>query len=112
MILALADSMRTWAYFIIRNADNFGGGTIDTLTIKNINVRDVGTSLGTLKGYSNTKMISNITFDNIVMPGSPTPAQNLYGMNILNHAFHTPVTILPTQIAEPVQRPNLARNKT
>jgi polygalacturonase len=106
------DSTRTWAYFIIRNADGFGGGMINTLNVKNILVRDAGTTLGTLKGYSSTKNISNITFDNVVMPGSATPAQNLFQMNILNRAFHTPVTILPTQIAEPVQRPNLALNKS
>jgi hypothetical protein len=81
------------------------------LNVKNILVRDAGTTLGTLKGVSSTKNISNITFDNVVMPGSATPAQNLFQMNILNRAFHTPVTILPTQIAEPVQRPNIALNK-
>lgn len=105
------DSNRTWALFAIRNGDGFGGGTIDTLNVKNINVRDAGTTLGTLKGYSSTKNISNITFNNIMMPGSATPAQNLAQMNILNRAYHTPVTILPTQIAEPVQRPNIALNK-
>ncbi|WP_310501329.1 discoidin domain-containing protein [Paenibacillus qinlingensis] len=105
------DSTRTWASFIIRNADGFGGGTINTLTVKDILVRDAGTTLGTLKGYSSTKNISNITFNNVVMPGSATPAQNLAQMNILNRANHTPVTILPTQIAEPVQRVNLALNK-
>jgi polygalacturonase len=106
------DSNRTWALFAIRNGDGFGGGTIDTVNVKNINVRDAGTTLGTLKGYSSTKNISNVTFNNVVMPGSATPAQNLYEMNILNRAYHTPVTILPTQIAEPVQRPNIALNKS
>ncbi|NRF90352.1 hypothetical protein HQN89_04795 [Paenibacillus frigoriresistens] len=41
--------IRTWASFAIRNGDSFGGGTIDNLNVKNINVRDKGTTPGRLK---------------------------------------------------------------
>ncbi|MCY9695677.1 hypothetical protein [Paenibacillus alginolyticus] len=102
--------IRTWASFAIRNGDSFGGGTIDNLNVKNINVRDKGTTPGRLKGYSSTKMISNITFDTIIMPGSSTPAQNLYQMNFTDTSFYSGVTILPTQIPEPAQRTNLRPN--
>jgi len=105
------DNNRTWAFFIIRNADGFGGGTISNLKVKNISVRDQGTTAGTLKGYSSTQNISGITFNTVMMPGSTGPATNLYEMNIINKANYTQPTILPTQTPEPIQRPNLARNK-
>jgi hypothetical protein len=71
------------------------------LTVKNIKVREKGTTVGKLKGNSSSAMISNIIFDNIVMPGSSTPASNLLQMNMTDRAFYTPVTIFPVQTAEP-----------
>ncbi|WP_052703101.1 discoidin domain-containing protein [Paenibacillus beijingensis] len=103
--------LRTWTDFVIVGADGFGGGPMDTLTVRNIQVRDKGQSTARLKGFSSTAMIRNATFDRIYMPGSAVPAQNLYEMNIVNRAFHTPVTILPVQTPEPVQRLNLAAGK-
>ncbi|NOU92547.1 hypothetical protein GC093_04780 [Paenibacillus sp. LMG 31456] len=47
------------------------------MNVKNIRVREKGVTPSKLKGYNNSTMINNITFDNIVMPGSPTSATNL-----------------------------------
>lgn len=71
------------------------------MTVKNIKVRDKGQTAGKLKGNSSTAMISNVTFNNIVMPGSATPASNLFQMNITDRTFYSPVTIFPVQTAEP-----------
>ncbi|WP_372663506.1 glycosyl hydrolase family 28 protein [Cohnella sp.] len=104
------DKNRTWALFYVQNGDGWGGGPVNGLNVKNIRVRNQGTTAGKLKGHSDTTMISNIIFDNIVMPASSTPATNLYEMNITDRAYHTPVTILPVQTAEPVEPANLAAN--
>jgi hypothetical protein len=106
------DDNRAWALFFVQNADGFGGGPVDGLEVKNIRVRDQGQTPGKLKGHNAQTMISSVAFDNVVMPGSATPAQNLYQMNLIDRAFHAPVTILPVQIAEPVERANLALNRT
>ncbi|TYP79144.1 glycosyl hydrolase family 28 protein [Paenibacillus methanolicus] len=103
--------LRSWSDFVIAAADGFGGGPIDGLTVRNVNVRDKGQSAARLRGYSGTAMIRGITLDRIYMPGSANPAQTMADMNLINRAFHAPVTILPVQAPEPVQRFNLAAGK-
>lgn len=104
------DGNRTWALFHVQNADGFGGGPVNGLTVKNIHVRNQGVTAGELKGHSSSAMISDIVFDQIVMPGSTTPATNLHEMNITDRAFHTPVAIYPVQTPEPVEPANMLVN--
>lgn len=103
--------LRTWSDFVIQGADGYGGGPIDGLTVRNINVRDRGMVAARLKGFSLASRISGATFDNVRMPGSAEPAKTLHEMNILDRAYLDPVTILPVQAQEPVQRPNLAKGR-
>ncbi|CAN7188289.1 discoidin domain-containing protein [Paenibacillus sp. LjRoot56] len=106
-----SDNKRTWLAFIIQNGAGEGGGTVSTVSVKNITVRDQGANLGMLKGLDSSHMINGVTLENIYMPGSASPASNLAGMNILNTGFYSGLTILPTQTPEPVQRTNLALSK-
>ncbi|WP_063795555.1 discoidin domain-containing protein [Paenibacillus sp. Soil750] len=105
------DNHRTWLGFFIQNAVEEGGGTVSTVTVKNVKVRDQGANPGLLKGLDSTHPINGITFENIYMPGSATPATNLAGMNVLNTGFYSGLTILPIQTPEPIKRTNLALNK-
>jgi len=70
--------------------------------VRNINIRDAGTSGGVLSGLSSFASVHNVTFENIFMPGSNSPAASLYQMNVTHSVFATNIIILPVQIAEPV----------
>ena len=91
-----------WGVFIVENGLGDGGGPITNLIVRNITVRDAGTTGGFLQGISNFGSVNNITFDHIYMPGSNTPASNLYQMVMTNTAFYNNVTILPVQTPEPL----------
>lgn len=92
---------RTWAAFFIEDGSLNGAGPITNIVVRNINVRDKGTSGGIIAGISPTAFISGVTFDTIYMPGSNTPAANLYQLNIPFATYYNNLTILPTQIPEP-----------
>jgi hypothetical protein len=92
---------RTWAAFFMENADGYGAGPISQLKIKNIHVKDKGTTPAKLKGLNEGRMISGVIFDNIVMPAQQLPVANLFEMNIMDKAFYNSLTILPIQIPEP-----------
>jgi hypothetical protein len=89
--------------FFVENGLGDGGGSITNLTVRNINVRDAGTSGGVLSGLSWFASVQNVTFENIFMPGSNSPAQNLFQMNVTHLNFASNITILPVQIVEPPQ---------
>ncbi|WP_063795554.1 discoidin domain-containing protein [Paenibacillus sp. Soil750] len=105
------DNHRTWLAFFIQNGAGEGGGTVSTIAVKNITVRDQGANPGLLKGLDSSHPISGITLENIYMPGSSTSASNLAGMNILDTGYYSGLTILPTQTPEPIKRTNLALNQ-
>ena len=105
------DGHRTWLHMEILSGTN-GDGPISNVTIKNINVRDKGTTSAKMLGYSSSSMITGVTFDNVRMPGSAAAATTLHDMNIMTKAFYSGITILPIQNPEPIQRTNIARNKT
>jgi hypothetical protein len=94
---------RSWAVFFVENGLGDGGGPITNLTVRNINIRDAGTSGGVLSGLSSFASVHNVVFENIFMPGSNSPAQNLFQMNVMHVNFATNITILPVQITEPPQ---------
>lgn len=87
------DGMRVWFHARIQNADNLGGSAVTGVYLKNITVRDDGTTAGALHGYSATKGFDQVTFENVVMPGSTSRATTLAEMNITDVAFATNITV-------------------
>jgi len=96
------DGHGAWAVFLVQNGLGDGGGPVSNILVKNITVRDVGTTGGFIKGLSSDASINGITFDHVYMPGSNTPATTLYGMGMRTVAFANDLTILPMQQPEPL----------
>ncbi|MDB6019539.1 MAG: coagulation factor 5/8 type domain protein [Pedosphaera sp.] len=91
-----------WGVFLVQNGLGDGGGPVSNILVKNITVRDVGTTGGFIQGLSSSASINGITFDHIYLPGSSSPASNLFQMALTNVAFYGNVTILPVQTSEPL----------
>jgi hypothetical protein len=91
-----------WGVFFVENGLGDGGGPVSNLVVRNITVRDAGTTGGFLQGISGYASVNNITFDHIFMPGNSQPASNLFQMLMTNVAFYSNVTILPMQAPEPL----------
>lgn len=83
---------RTWAVFLIQNADGEGGGNISGLNLSNIRIFDKGTSPAKLKGLNDGKKISNVRFEKILMPGS-VKAGNLEEMNMTTRDFNENIRV-------------------
>jgi len=83
---------RTWAVFLVQNADGEGGGTISGLEVSNIRIFDKGTSPAKLSGLNENKKISNVLFKNIMMPGAGK-AQSLEEMNMTNRKFNENISL-------------------
>ncbi|MEC0167670.1 hypothetical protein [Paenibacillus graminis] len=90
------------------NSSGNGAGPVTGVTVKNITVRDIGESYAKIKGQEGA-LITYLTFENVYMPGSTTPATTLQEMNFTDRAYYGGVTILPVQNPEPAPRTNLAR---
>ena len=86
--------------------DSFSGskedpGNIEGLTIKNINIRELGTTKSTMKGRDNEggvyAYVHGVTFENIRIPGQDAYASSLEEMHILdtNAAGTSDYKILP-----------------
>ncbi|RQO74444.1 coagulation factor 5/8 type domain-containing protein [Pedobacter sp. KBW06] len=71
------DDHRTWAIFFMQNGDKKGSGPISDVLVKNVLVRDAGKSPGKIKGISAATPVTNLRFENIVMPGMVGPASTL-----------------------------------
>lgn len=84
---------RTWYHAEITNGDGQGGSDVYSVYMKNITVRDAGTSAGTLRGYSAARSFDRVTFENVRMPGSSSRATTLAEMNITNVANATNITV-------------------
>ncbi|WP_426250702.1 hypothetical protein [Paenibacillus pabuli] len=78
--------------------------------MKDITVRDAGESFAKIKGMEGA-MITGLTFENVYMPGSSTPARTLQEMNFLNKEHYSGVTIKPIQNDEPRPLTNLALHR-
>jgi autotransporter-associated beta strand protein len=87
---------QAWGWFQIQTTN----GLATNVLVSNITVRQSGLN-GCIGGLYSNAIINGITFDNIYMPGSSTPASNLYQMNIFNQQFYTNLTILPAQAPVP-----------
>ncbi|MDR1682061.1 MAG: hypothetical protein LBS25_01530 [Candidatus Symbiothrix sp.] len=84
-------------------AESSNGGTIDGLTLRNINVRNAGANTSILKGLNMDTQIKNITFENIYMPGKDRPATTLGEMNIKErNSYLENIIILPEIPDEPL----------
>lgn len=71
------DDHRTWAIFFMQNGDKKGSGPISDILVKNVRVRDEGKSPGKIKGLNSENLVSNLRFENIMMPGMAGPAKTL-----------------------------------
>jgi polygalacturonase len=101
---------RTWLRFIVEDR-GLGAGPVRDVEVKNITVRDKGTTYGVLKGFDSSSTISDVRFNRVTMPEATTPATTLTAMNIIDRANYSGITILPKQDPEPDSLPNLALNK-
>jgi len=80
------DDHRTWAVFFMQNGDKKGSGPISDLTVKNIKIYDIGKSPGKIRGISDARLITNVTFKHILPPGLNRPAASLQEMNMTDTA--------------------------
>lgn len=99
-----------WMTMFTVNGGNIGVGPVTGVTVKDITVRDAGESFAKIKGQEGA-WITGLTFENVYMLGSLTPAKTLHEMNFLDREFQSGVTIKPVQNPEPRPRTNLALNQ-
>ncbi|MDD9267226.1 S-layer homology domain-containing protein [Paenibacillus sp. GCM10023248] len=99
-----------WMTLFTVNGGDIGVGPIDGVTVRNITVRDAGESFAKIKGQEGAP-ITGLTFENVYMPGSTTPAKTLHEMNFLDREYQSGVTIKPVQETEPRPRTNYALNQ-
>jgi polygalacturonase len=74
----------TWLALFVEEVDSRGVGPVRDLKINQINVRSKGTKSAYIEGYNSSLTISDVTLQNIYMPGKTTPATSLAEMNILS----------------------------
>ncbi|WP_329060161.1 glycosyl hydrolase family 28 protein [Amycolatopsis sp. NBC_01480] len=86
------DNNRTWLALWLQ--DPAGSLPIDGVTVKNVRVRDAGTTPARING-SPTGPINGVSLNHIVMPGTTTGATSLAAMKITGDTNHGPVTITP-----------------
>lgn len=87
------DDHRTWAIFFMQNGDKKGSGPISDVLVKNVLVRDEGKSPGKIKGVSTTTPVSNLKFENIVMPGMVGPAGTLQQIKMTDTVYTNQIQI-------------------
>jgi hypothetical protein len=66
----------------MQNGDKKGSGPITGVKVSNINIYDMGKSPGKIKGLSDDRLVSNISFSNIRVPGKTGFATSLQEMNM------------------------------
>ncbi|GGF91945.1 hypothetical protein GCM10010912_41170 [Paenibacillus albidus] len=104
------DDNSAWMTMFTVNSSGNGAGPVTGVTVKNITVRDAGESFAKIKGLEGAE-ITDLTFENVYMPGSSMPATTLQEMNFTDRAYYSGVTIKPVQNPEPQPRNNLALGK-
>jgi len=87
------DDHRTWLVFLMQNGDKTGSGPISGISVNNIRVRDQGNSPGKIRGLNDSIMIRNVSFKNVVMPDSESPATSLFEMGITDTAHQEYVRV-------------------
>ncbi len=80
---------RRWLLVDTFSGTNADPGLVDGLTIKNINIRDMGSQHSTMKGRSGIAKVQGVVFENITVPGlgegeyaSSLAEMNIYDTNI------------------------------
>jgi autotransporter-associated beta strand protein len=86
----------TWGIFEMETTN----GLATNVMVSNITVRQTGLN-GSIGGLYTNAIVDGITFSNIFMFGSNTPASNLFQMDIFDQRFYTNLTILPTNTPLP-----------
>jgi polygalacturonase len=104
------DDNSAWMTMFTVDSGGNGVGPVTGVTVKNITVRDIGESFAKIKGQEGA-IFSDLTFENVYMPGKNTPATSLFEMNFTDRAFYQGVTVKPIQNPEPRPQTNLALNR-
>jgi hypothetical protein len=76
------DDNRVWGVFFMQNGDKKGSGPVSEIAVRNIKIYDAGKSPGKIKGINEKHLVSNLTFRNIMLPGSGKPAASLQEMHM------------------------------
>ena len=87
------DDNRSWFMAQVMPGVN-GSGPIYDIAVKNITVRDKGTTRGKILGLSTEAIAKGFTFENIQMIGNSNPATTLAQMNVTNRAFYEDADVL------------------
>ncbi|NEA34743.1 glycosyl hydrolase family 28 protein [Streptomyces sp. SID13031] len=85
---------RTWLRFIIEDR-GLGAGPVRGVTVKNITVRDRGTTTAVLQGFSAAANFDTVRFNHVMMPGATSGATSLAALNITNPSNYSNVTFTP-----------------
>jgi polygalacturonase len=72
---------KTWAMFFIQEKKD-NKGSISNVAVRNITVRDKGTSGARVKGAGTNAVVKDVTFQNIFMPKKKSPATTLRQMDV------------------------------
>ncbi len=83
---------QAWGIFSLTTTN----GLATNIMVSSITVRQSGVN-GSIGGEYSNAIIDGITFSNIFMPGTNTPASNLFQMDIFQLQFYTNLAILPSQ---------------
>jgi hypothetical protein len=90
------DDNSAWMTMFIVNGSKLGIGPITDVKVNNIKVHDKGKGSAKIQGVQGVQ-ITDVTFQNVYMPGEKKAAINLLDMNFLIREFCSGVTILPEQ---------------
>lgn len=89
------DDNRVWGVFFMQNGDKKGSGPIADLRVRNIKIYDLGQSPGKLKGINEDRLVGNVTFKNIMLPGFDRPAANLQEIRMTDTVHCSNVEVIP-----------------
>lgn len=96
---------RSWARIIIdnRKKDSTAGG-IHGVTVRDLNVRDAGTTPVQVQGLNDSRQVSGVFFERIRMPSRAGFAATLEEIGISSTRFATDVTVVTSPSTRPAPR--------
>lgn len=89
----MLENRSSWEALFTEGADDLGAGTVDGVVIKDITVRRPGRTVGQLSGLNKDRLIKNVLFQNVRMPGSLRGGRTLRELNVTDVRFATGVEV-------------------
>lgn len=83
----MLENRSSWEAMFTEGADKLGAGTVRGVTIRNVKVRRPGRTTAQLSGLNSERLIEQVTFENIWMPGMDRAATSLKELNITDVRF-------------------------